>query len=246
MARFDGKTVLVTGASSGIGRACALRLGAEGARVVLVGRRVDQLKAVGVAGSHIFCALDLTDPAAVQQELVRLKSEVGPIDGWLLAAGVHAIRPLMMESYASIESILRANVLGTLGFLALALKARMVARAGAILLLSSIAATAGGPGLVAYAASKGALEAATRSLALELASQVIRVNALAPGVVRSPMSENYLARLTREQSQSLESDHPLGFGTPEDLAACASFMLSDEARWITGAVIAIDGGFSAR
>jgi len=246
MSRFGGKTVLVTGASSGLGRACAERLAADGARIVLVGRRAAALTDVRAGDSAVTCVVDVTDEIAVKAALDQLKSSVGPVHGWIMAAGIHAVRPLMLESFDSITSMLRANVVGTLGFLGAALKARMVARGGAILLFSSAAAHAGGAGLVSYAASKGAIEAATRSMAVELASQSIRVNTLSPGVVRTSMSENYLSKLTQEQFQQIESGHPLGFGTASDISDFASFLLSDEARWITGATLVIDGGFSAR
>jgi NAD(P)-dependent dehydrogenase (short-subunit alcohol dehydrogenase family) len=168
----------------------------------------------------------------------------GAIHGWVLAAGVQKIRPLMMESRATLDSSWATNVQGGLLLLALAAKARMIAAGGSIVLFSSAATHSSGAGLVSYAATKGALEAATRSLALELAAQKIRVNAVAPGVVKTPMSDSYMAKLTEEQVRAIEREHPLGFGSPEDIAGPVAFLLSDESRWFTGQTMFIDGGLT--
>jgi NAD(P)-dependent dehydrogenase (short-subunit alcohol dehydrogenase family) len=242
--RFEGKRYLLSGASSGIGKSCALRLAEEGAGVVLLGRNEASLAALGLAGRARLCGVDLTNEAAVKELLPRIKKEAGQLDGLVLAAGVHSFRPLLMESYADLAKPFGINVQGALGLLALAVKHRLLAQDSAVVLFSSAAAQKGSPGAVAYAASKGAIEAATRSLALELASQRIRVNAVAPGIVRTPMSGGMLAKLTAEQIATLESRHPWGFGTPEDVAGAVAFLLSSDARWITGAVLPVDGGFA--
>jgi NAD(P)-dependent dehydrogenase (short-subunit alcohol dehydrogenase family) len=231
--------VLITGASSGLGKACAERMAREGAEVILVGRNKETLNA---DYPHYVC--DLTDEAATKAMLSAIKTNIGAIDGWVLAAGSQDIRPLMMESAATLQSAFASNVQSSLGLVGLALKGRMVQRGGSIVLFSSAATHSGGAGLVGYAAMKGALEAATRSLALELASQKIRVNAVAAGIIRTPLSEKYLSKLTAEQIARLEDSHPLGFGTPEDVAGPVRFLLSEDSRWITGSVMMIDGGLS--
>ena len=244
MERFAGKTIVVTGASSGLGRSCAIRLAQEGADLVLVGRNEDALRTVAPECNPKACVCDVTDEAALKSLVSELKKDVGPIYGWVLAAGIHDLRPLMMESSHSLLNMWAVNVQGCLGFLGTALKSRLVARGGSIVLFSSAAARAGGAGIVSYAASKGAIEAATRSLALELASQRIRVNAVAPGIVHTPMSESYLSKLSAEQVAHLEAKHPFGFGQPEDIAGPVAFLLSEDARWITGSVLVVDGGYS--
>ncbi len=231
-------TVVVTGGTSGIGRACAELLTAQGAQVIALGR--DPGKAAGAGFETAAC--DVTDEASVRSFLSSLKERQTPIHGWVLAAGTQEIRPLMMENYESLERGFRTNVVGSLGFMAAALKARLVAREGSIVFVSTAATQSGGAGIVGYAASKGALEAAVRSLAMELSGQKIRVNAVAPGVVMTPMSEKYMGKLTEAQRASVEAAHPLGLGTPADIAGPVAFLLSDAARWITGTVLLADGG----
>lgn len=243
--RFEGKRILVTGASSGIGKSCALRLAQEGAELVLLGRQETSLAALGIESPHHHYKVDLTDENSVKALLPTIKKDVGQLHGLVLAAGLHSLRPIMMESYSDLAKLFGVNVQGSLGFLALSVKNRILAENSAVVFFSSAAASKGAPGAVAYAASKGAIEAATRSLALELAAQRVRVNAVSPGVVRTPMSEGMLARLTEEQVVKLERRHPLGFGTPEDVAGAVTFLLSSDARWITGVVLPVDGGFGA-
>lgn len=243
MEDFAGKKVLVTGASSGIGRACALELVRAGATVVVIGRNESALATLGLPPSRVFL-LDLLDEAAVKALIPRLKAEVGPFDGCVLAAGMHTFRPFLMETFQDIHRPWAVNVQACLGLVALLLKARMVAKGGSMVLFSSAAASKAGAGAVSYAASKGAIESATYALALELASQRIRVNAVSAGVVRTPMSESFLSKLTAEQLSALEARHPMGLGAPEDVVGPVMFLLSDQARWITGTVLPVNGGYS--
>ncbi len=243
MTEFREKRILVTGASSGIGRACVLQLLSSGAHVFVVGRNGAALATLGLPSNQIYVA-DLTDEAGVKAIVVRLKSEPGSLDGCVLAAGIHTFRPLILETYVDIRRPWETNTQSCLGFLAHLLKARLLARGGSVVLFSSAAARKAGAGAVSYASSKGAIESATYALALELASQRIRVNAVSAGIVRTPMSEGFMSKLTAEQRASLEARHPMGLGEPDDVAGPALFLLSNAARWVTGVVLPVDGGYS--
>jgi len=241
---FSGKTILVTGASSGIGKSCAELLAAAGARVIATGRRAEALAEVHGVGEPDRRAVDLTDESAMKAFVNELSAAGCKFDGCVLAAGAHTFRPLMLETFDELAKPWKINVQSCLGLVAALAKSRKFTKGASVVLFSSAAARIGSPGAVAYVASKGAVEAATATLALELGSMGVRVNAVAPGVVKTPMSEAFLAKLSAEQLDRVKAHHPMGLGSPEDLAGPVAFLLSDEARWINGVVLAVDGGYS--
>ena len=241
---FSGKKILVTGASSGLGQACAQYLAAAGAQIFAVSRRAIGPQEIGLPERCLVAQADLADESATKGLVQQIKQRLGALDGCVFAAGLHSFRPVMMESYSDLAKLWTVNVQASLGLIALLAKNRMLAKGSAIVLFSSASARSGSPGAVSYAASKGAIESATYSLALEFAGQGIRVNAVSPGVVPTPMSEAFLAKLTPEQKARLESHHPLGFGTAEDVVGPVAFLLSPLARWVDGVVLPVDGGFS--
>ncbi|MFN7939197.1 MAG: SDR family oxidoreductase [Bryobacteraceae bacterium] len=239
------RIVLVTGAASGLGEACATALAAAGVRLVLPVRRREAAQERFADPRHIVVDCDVSQEESVQNLVGLLRTEKIVLNGVVLAAGTQDIRPLSFETKATLQATWEVNVYGSLGLLAGLLKARRIAKESSIVLFSSAATQAGGIGLVSYAASKGALEGATRSLAMELASQRIRVNAIAPGVVETPMSGRYMGRMSAPQIEAVRASHPLGFGVPQDIASLVTFLVSDTAKWITGTVITIDGGLTS-
>ena len=239
------KVILVTGSASGLGEACAMELASTGARLVLPVRRVEAARERFPDPRHLVVECDVSQEEPVQKLAAMLRTEKIALDGVVLAAGVQDIRPLSFETKATMLSTWEVNVFGSLGLLAVLLKGRRIAKLGSIVLFSSAATQAGGIGLVSYAASKGALEGATRSLAMELASMRIRVNAIAPGVVETPMSGRYLSRMSTAQIDAVRASHPLGFGVPTDVASLVVFLISDTSKWITGTVITVDGGLTS-
>jgi NAD(P)-dependent dehydrogenase (short-subunit alcohol dehydrogenase family) len=246
---FGGRAVIVTGASSGIGRACAIELAMQGARVVMIGRdaaRLDDARANLEGTGHLTAILDLDDLARIETTIRHLAVETGPLYGLCHAAGVVATRPLSTTTADVVERMMRVNLLAGLE-LARTVTRRdvMTSEGGSLLFVSSVYASAGAAGETGYSATKGAVASAVRAMAVELARRRIRVNAVSPGIVKSPMTETALAVLTSAQVAAIESKHPLGSGTPEDVARAAVFMLSPASAWITGVDLAVDGGYSA-
>lgn len=246
MRRFEGRTVLVTGATSGIGLATARRLAQEGAAVICSARtkdRLDQVVSELPGDGHMSLAFDAAREEDVTAAGTTLKNANRVLDAAVMCAGQHFLRPLQLSKATHFQELLTENVLSAILCTKMAL--RLAAKEGAsIVWLSSAAALIGNAGETAYAASKGALISACRSMATELASRRIRVNAIAPGVVETPMSEQWLNQLAPEQRESIRARHLLGFGSAEDVAAAIAFLVSDDSRWITGTCLAIDGGLT--
>ncbi len=247
--RFEGRTVLVTGASSGIGRATARALAAEGANVVLGGRRRERLdevvRGIEAAGGAAFAVTgdvrdEATGPAWVAAALARF----GGLDGLVNAAGVLGNGSVMDTTTAEWRRVMDANVDG-LFFMTRAAAGALKTRKGAIV---NVASVAGGvrpyPGLASYCVSKAAVDMITRCSALDLAPFGVRVNAISPGVVVTELHTvtgavaDYPGFLERGKTT-----HPIGrVGNVEEVASLILFLLADGAGWITGANVSIDGG----
>lgn len=249
---LEGRRVLVTGASAGIGRATAMVLARLGARLVLNGRdagrlaeTADRLAEAGVGAGHAIAAFDLSDLDAVPGWMKTLAGEHGPFDGIAHCAGIQTLRPIRMFSAAVFDEVMRAN-LGSALALARGLRQKGChADRAAIVLISSTAATAASPGNVIYAASKGGIIAATKGLAVELLSDGIRVNCVVPSIVETELIERGRQRLTGEQYEHLRALQPLGFGHPDDIAHMLAYLLADTSRWMTGSIVTVDGGRTA-
>ena len=247
---FEGKRIVVTGASSGIGRAISIELGGLGAGLILIGRNRGRLEETAMklepAECHILC-LDLVNFSEIFSEMKNLAKRVGRIYGLCHCAGIVETRPLSSFKAEGLVSLLDVNLISGLEL------ARVICRrdimedeGGAILFISSIYGKVGMAGQIAYSASKGAVTAAARSMAIELARKNIRVNTLSPGLVRTAMTEKAFSLLSEEQVREIEKSFPLGTGTPEDAARAAAFLLAPQNSWITGVDLRIDGGYSAQ
>lgn len=246
--QYVGKTALVTGASSGIGWEISRELARRGAQVGMVARRSDRLEELaqqianeGGRASPLPC--DVTNESSVMLLAEKVKAEYGKIDLLVNNAGREMLKPLQITKVKESRELLELNVLA-LAEVTRAMLGR-IHNGGGIINMASAAGLAASPGLSLYAASKSAVITLTKSWAKELSARRIRVNAVAPGIVRTEMADRMFGNLTPQQTKELETAHPLGFGTPHDIALAVAFLGSEDAAWITGHTLVVDGGFSA-
>ena len=248
-ARFRGSRVLVTGASSGIGRATALLLAREGAHVAGAGRSAERLEemhaaAAGASGTVLAIPGDLTDGASRERLVHEALRALGGLDGLVNAAGIIGFGDWATTDLDAWDRMMDINVRALFDVTRRALPS-LVESGGAIVNVSSVTGLRAFPGVLAYCVSKAATDQLTRCLALELAPKGVRVNGVNPGVVRTNLHRaGGMAEAPYEQflARSRET-HPLGrVGDPEDIAQAVAFLLSAESGWITGETLAVDGG----
>lgn len=247
MTTFEDRWILVSGASSGIGRAIAVALAHRGARLVLIGRRLDRLQETaalcGTPERSEILSLDLAQLDAIGPAVAHLVARMGRLYGLCHCAGVVQTLPLSSLRPDRIRAMFDVNLLaGTELMRALSRREALEERGGAALWMASVYAHVGAPGQVAYSATKGAIVSAVRSMALEFAPRRLRVNSLSPGFVHTEMTQS--AKLNQAQWERILAMHPLGPGQPEDVARAAVFMLDPQNRWLTGSDLVIDGGYT--
>jgi NAD(P)-dependent dehydrogenase (short-subunit alcohol dehydrogenase family) len=244
MKRFEGKAIVVTGGSSGIGLVVAQRIVAEGGKVLVTGTSIERLAAAGASHHDIHTIEnDASDPSSARVLAVKAKRLFGEIDGAFFNAGIGGVIPLDKVTPEFFHRLFDLNVAGPL-FGAQAL-VPLMKPGSSILITGSAAKDKGLPGAAIYSASKGAVRSMVKGLARELASKSIRVNSVSPG----PIETSFYERAGRPRDQLgafakyIASTNPLGrMGKAEEAAAVAAFLLSDEASYVTGSDYAVDGG----
>jgi NAD(P)-dependent dehydrogenase (short-subunit alcohol dehydrogenase family) len=245
--RLEGKVILITGASAGIGAAAARRFVAEGARVVVGARRTDRLdRLVGEledgGGEAVAVALDVTDEQAVSDAVDAAVERFGRLDGALNNAALAGRGGPVTETESEhFREVLAVNVLGVFHGVKHQVRAMLATGGGAIVNVSSVGGIIGMPDLADYIASKWGVVGLTKSVALEYGRTGVRVNAIAPGSTKTEMYDEWLP--TPEAQAHVAAFSPMNqIALPDDIARAALFLLSDESRWTNGTVLAVDGG----
>ncbi|HSV62499.1 MAG TPA: 3-oxoacyl-[acyl-carrier-protein] reductase [Chthoniobacterales bacterium] len=243
--RFENQVVVVTGAGRGIGHAIAVRLAKEGARVASVSRTeanakktADEINATRAGAAKAY-AVDVADQAAVQEAAAQIFEDFGRVDILVNNAGVTRDGLSMRMSMEDWDTVINTNLKGAFNFTQAVMRPMIKQRSGRIINISSIAGLTGNAGQANYAASKAGLIGLTKTLARELASRGITVNAVAPGLIETDMT----TVLSDEIRQGILQKVPLGkLGEPEDIAGAVAYLASPEAKYITGHVLTVDGG----
>jgi len=248
--RFDGRTAIVTGAGSGIGRATAIRLAVEGASVACldvvpdnVEETVEALSVLG--GKAIAYRCDVTDEATVNETVDRVAETLGRPDVLCNVAGIGTFAHTAEMSLASWERILAVNLTGTFLVTRAVLPHVIAPNSGAIVNVASTSGLMGAAYSAAYCASKGGVVLFTKALAVEYAGRGVRVNAVAPGGVDTPLIANFSLPEGGDPKHIHRITSRMGFCTPDQVAAAIAFLASDESAYTTGAVLAVDGGITA-
>ncbi|MBV2188990.1 SDR family NAD(P)-dependent oxidoreductase [Providencia rettgeri] len=245
---LQNKKILITGASSGIGRAIAEYFSSQGAQLVITGRnelRLNETFQQLMGEGHHQIIADITNPDNIQNLLKSTVQLIGPLDGVVHCAGVQKTLPLQALKEEQFDEIFSTNVKSA-QFITKELRRKGNYNEGCSLVyLSSVAGVCGEPAITTYSASKSALMGLAKSAAIELARNKIRVNCIAPGPVETEMTIAFSKKLTTEQLQIIERNHPLGIGKAEDVAYAAAYLVSNLARWVTGTTLFVDGGYSA-
>ena len=239
---LKGKTILVTGASSGIGQATAVECAQMGAEVVITGRDTKRLQATADLMGNLKAqiAADLT----IQEDVERLVAALPPLDGAVLCAGNSTTLPLQFGSREKFDEMFNVNFFAPVELLRLMYKKKVLQKGASVVLIASIGGTHSFmPGNGVYGASKAALNSLMKYAAREYASRKIRVNSICPGMVDTPLIHR--GTITEEQLAEDAKRYPLGrYGKPDDIANGAVYLLSDASSWLTGHDLVIDGGFS--
>lgn len=242
---LEGKIILVTGSTSGIGRATAVECSKMGAKVIVTGRNEERAKktiAMLEGEGHSYVLADLS----LAEDIDKLVSEIPILDGCVNNAGFNVVQPVPFIKHESMNKMFYVNVEAPIYLTHRLIKSKKLVKGASVVFTSSIGQRIVAPGNSLYSATKGAVSAFMRNAAIDLASKKIRCNSVAPGMVETPLKEGKSV-VTEEQWEANRQLYPLGrFGQPEDVAHAIIYLLSDASSWVTGTEIVIDGGRSLK
>ncbi len=241
---LSGRTALVTGGATGIGLGVSRCLARAGAKVVVAGRTEDTLRAAAEELGGAWRAMDVRDFESLPAHVAAIESEHGPIDILVNNAGNHLKKPAVDTTEEEFLSVLHTHVTGAFALTRAAARGMLERGQGSILFTASMTSLMGLPLVVAYSAAKSAYVGMVRTLAVEFAPRNVRVNAIAPGFIRSAITERALGQDPERKAKVLGRT-PMGrLGEAEDIGWAAVYLASDAARFVTGVVLPVDGGFS--
>lgn len=244
---LEGKTVLITGASSGIGRQCAIDCSRMGAKVVVVARNIERLDETlhQMCGEgHRRYTFDLSNCDDIKDLVTQIVEDNGKFDGLVCAAGIEKSKPFKLLKSFDFEEVMRVNAYSAFEIARHITGVKSFNINGSVIFISSITSVIARKSTAAYSASKGALVSGARVMAAEFASRKIRVNCISPGTILTPLMQNYLSGLSEEDHKKRIDGFPLGIGEPSDIANACLYLLSDASKWMTGQNLIIDGGYT--
>lgn len=239
------KKILITGASSGIGRQLAISIAKFGGRLVCVGRdenRLEETVSLLVGEGHSFKAFDITS----QLQSKKFVDECESYDGIVFNAGIIDYTPIKFINDEKLLRIFDVNFNSVVRLNQKLVKEKRLNKGGSLIFISSISSILGVQGTGLYASSKAALKAYAKVVASELAPQKIRANSISPGIVVTSMTHEAVNAISATEVDKAEREYPLGYGKPEDIAGLVVYLLSDASRWMTGSDLIIDGGLTLR
>ncbi len=246
---LTGRRILITGASSGIGRACSVMCSRLGADVILLARdqaRLEETRRLMAEGCHQIWAGDLAQEGYLPTVAQEIGRQTGVFHGIIHAAGILSMAPLRLLDLNKAREVMAINYFAFLELAQCFVRQKGLEN-GSCVAISSVFGQAGSPTLAAYGGSKGALDSSVRSLALEFAPRRIRFNSIAAAYIHTPLTDDVRNELGEDLwKRQVDVRQPLGLGEPEDVASAATYLLSDAARFITGTTLVVDGGYLAQ
>lgn len=247
---LQNKNIIITGASSGIGKKCAEIFAENGATLILIARNAErllELKNKLSEKNHQIYAIDLANYSLIEPCIDDAVTKVGKINGFVHSAGFEITKPIKNMLVSDYENLFSVNTISAFEIARIISKKKNLPEEGAsYVFIAALIGIIGRPALIGYGASKGALISGVKTMALELANKKIRANCISPGFIQTDMMEKLQEILTEDEINKLKSDYPLGLGMPEDIAYAAVYLLANESKWMTGNNLIVDGGFLSK